>query len=283
MNSYRRYRDGRRCVLLAVPFFFLRASMSDPRELNALDRAVLRISAPIQYVSQPLARGVSNLWENYVYLVDVKATTSGSPTRTRASATGATPRAKRGREPPAQAAAPAARVVRGDLVSAQVIGKDITEFFRVASVVLDRGPRSAPEHAGHRAGRRGRHSAARRGRSRRRAARGRRAAASTSSTSAPTRAASCAAPATSRYSCQRREHGARRRGQGRRSAGHQRGRASVSRGHPGGSRHQGGEARLRHVPGGRSGPDRGLLAPRRGAHHHLAAERRARPDRRANR
>jgi len=60
-------------ILLAVPFFFLRASIRDPRELNALDRAMMRISAPIQYVSSLLAREVSNLWGNYVYLVEVKA------------------------------------------------------------------------------------------------------------------------------------------------------------------------------------------------------------------
>src|SRR5215467_6491108 len=74
MNSYRRYRDALIvAVLLAVPFFFLRASIRDPRELNAIDRAVMRISAPIQYVSSLLAREVSNLWGNYVYLVEVKA------------------------------------------------------------------------------------------------------------------------------------------------------------------------------------------------------------------
>src|SRR5258706_4453276 len=74
MNSYRRYRDALIvAVLLAVPFFLLRASIRDPRDLNGIDRTAMRIAAPIQYVSSLLAREVSNLWGNYVYLVEVKA------------------------------------------------------------------------------------------------------------------------------------------------------------------------------------------------------------------
>ena len=81
MSAFKRYRDaGIVVLLLAVPFFFLRANMKargkdnkEPPTLNAIDRVVLRVSAPIEFAASSLARGISNVWESYVYLVDVKA------------------------------------------------------------------------------------------------------------------------------------------------------------------------------------------------------------------
>ena len=50
MSPLKRYRDAAIVLLLlAVPFFFLRASMKKPENLTTLDRVILRISAPIQY------------------------------------------------------------------------------------------------------------------------------------------------------------------------------------------------------------------------------------------
>jgi rod shape-determining protein MreC len=143
MNSYRRYRDALIvALLLAVPFFFLRASIRDPRETSAFDRAVMRISAPIQYVSSLLAREVSNLWGNYVYLVEVKA----DHQRLEYENARLKDRVRKLEQDEIELR----RVKRllglrdsvsGDLVSAQVVGKDLTEFFRVASLVVDRGGR----------------------------------------------------------------------------------------------------------------------------------------------
>ena len=81
MSAFKRYRDaGIVVLLLAVPFFFLRANMKarskdnkEPPTLNAVDRVVLRVSAPIEFAASSLARGISNVWESYVYLVDTKA------------------------------------------------------------------------------------------------------------------------------------------------------------------------------------------------------------------
>ena len=45
--ALKRYRDAAIVVvLLAVPFFVLSANMKAPENLNAIDRAILRVSAP---------------------------------------------------------------------------------------------------------------------------------------------------------------------------------------------------------------------------------------------
>lgn len=73
-SSFRRGRDVAVVILLlALPFFVLRSNVRDQRKLNALDRAVLRVSAPFQYVGAMIGRGISSVVGSYVYLVDVKA------------------------------------------------------------------------------------------------------------------------------------------------------------------------------------------------------------------
>src|SRR5262245_9433577 len=46
--------------------------MKRPENLNAVDRAILRVSAPIEFGASSLARGLSNLLSDYFFLVDVK-------------------------------------------------------------------------------------------------------------------------------------------------------------------------------------------------------------------
>jgi rod shape-determining protein MreC len=143
VNPYRRYQDAFIVVvLLAVPFFFLRASIRDPQQLNGLDRLVMRVAAPVQYVSSLIAREVSNLWGNFVYLVEVKA----DHQRLAYENARLSDRVRRLEQNEIELR----RVKRllglresipGDPISAQVIGKDLTEFFRVASVVVDRAGR----------------------------------------------------------------------------------------------------------------------------------------------
>ena len=144
MTAYKRYRDvGIVIILLAVPFFFLRANMKRPENLNGLDRAVLRISAPIEFAASSLARGVSNLWESYVYLVDVKADNERlayDNARLREQNHRLEQKETENRE--LRRLLQLRESLPGDLVSAQVIGKDFTEFFRVTRVVLDRGSRN---------------------------------------------------------------------------------------------------------------------------------------------
>lgn len=144
MSAFKRYRDvGIVIVLLAVPFFFLRANMKAPSNLNALDRVVLRISAPIEFATSSLARGISNIWESYVYLVDVKADNdrlSYDNARLREQVHHLEQKETENRE--LRRLLQLRESIPGDLVSAQVVGKDFNEFFRVTRVVLDRGSRN---------------------------------------------------------------------------------------------------------------------------------------------
>lgn len=148
MSPLKRYRDaGIVILLLAVPFFFLRANMKKPENLNAMDRAILRVSAPIEFAASSLARGVSNVWGDYVYLVDVKADND------RLAYDNARLRENIHKLEQQQAENQQLRrllqlreTTPGDTVSAQVVGKDFTEFFRVTRVVLDRGSRNIRAH-----------------------------------------------------------------------------------------------------------------------------------------
>jgi rod shape-determining protein MreC len=148
MSPFKRYRDAAIVVLLlAVPFFFLKASMKKPESLNALDRVILRISAPIQFGASTLARGVSNIWGDYVYLIDVKADNQ------RLAYDNARLRENVRRLEQQQVDNQELRrllqlreTLPGDTISAQVVGKNFTEFFRVTRIVLDRGSRDVRPH-----------------------------------------------------------------------------------------------------------------------------------------
>jgi rod shape-determining protein MreC len=148
VSAFKRYRDvGIVIILLAVPFFFLRANMRKPENLNGFDRVILRISAPIEFAASSLARGISNLWESYVYLVDVKADNERlayENARLREQVHRLEQKETENRE--LHRLLQLRESVPGDLVSAQVIGKDFTEFFRVTRVVLDRGSRNVRPH-----------------------------------------------------------------------------------------------------------------------------------------
>ena len=72
-SNFKRYRDFVIVLLaLAVPFWFLRASMRDPRHASEPDRILVQIATPFQSAAATLARGLSNVWGDYIYLVDVK-------------------------------------------------------------------------------------------------------------------------------------------------------------------------------------------------------------------
>jgi rod shape-determining protein MreC len=143
MSLYRRFRDAAVCVaLLALPFFFLRANLQDPSRTNAIDRTVLQISAPIQYVATQLALGVSGIWQEYVYLVDVKRDNDrlrDENARLREANFNLQAAATENRN--LRRLLQLREQLKGTLLSAQIIGKEISSYFRVIRLRLDRGDR----------------------------------------------------------------------------------------------------------------------------------------------
>jgi rod shape-determining protein MreC len=139
VGSFKRYRDTFIVVLLlAVPFFFLRASIRKPEDVGVVDRALMRIAAPVEYVAAALARGVSGLISDYVYLVDVKADND------KLAYENARLRAELRRLQATEAENRRLRRLLGlretipsETVSAVVVGKDTAQYFRVAHLVLD--------------------------------------------------------------------------------------------------------------------------------------------------
>ncbi len=143
MSFFRRFRDAAVCAaLLAIPFFFLNANLKDPAKTNVLDRLVLKASAPIQYVATQAANGVSSVIEEYVYLVDVKE--DNQRLRDELGRVREETRKLRAEEAENRRLRELLELrdhVGGETLTAQVIGKEVSPFFRVVRIRLDRGER----------------------------------------------------------------------------------------------------------------------------------------------
>ncbi len=134
-------------VLLVVPFFFLRASLKQPGKVTAVDRVFLRVSAPVEFAAGTLARGISNAWQSYVYLVDVKAEQEKlayENARLREALRKSEANQRENQE--LKRLLQLKEATPGELVSAVVTQKDFSEFFRVTRIVLDRGSRELSEN-----------------------------------------------------------------------------------------------------------------------------------------
>jgi rod shape-determining protein MreC len=139
MNLFKRLRETVLVVLLlALPFFFLRSSIRRPEELNAVDRTILRVAAPLQYAAAALSRGISSVVGQYVYLVDVKSDNDRlvyenarlrSSQRELADALAENRRLRR--------LLGLRDTVQRETVSALVVAKDTTEYFRVWHLTID--------------------------------------------------------------------------------------------------------------------------------------------------
>lgn len=143
MNFFRRFRDAAIvAALVAIPFFFLKANLTEPEDMGMLDRLVLQASAPIQYVANQVADGVSSVVEDYVWLVDVHAENErlheeNARLRHRLRQLGHVEEENERMRDLLQLR----DQVEGETCSAQVIGKEVSQFFRVMRVRLDRGER----------------------------------------------------------------------------------------------------------------------------------------------
>ena len=146
--ALQRYRDAAIVVLLlAVPFFVLKANMKSPESQSTMDRAILRVSAPVEVAAAALARGMGGVWDDYVYLGDVKQDNErlGYDNARLREQVHALERAQvENRQ--LRRLLQLKDSIPGESVSAQVVGKDFTEFFRVTRLVLDKGARDVRPH-----------------------------------------------------------------------------------------------------------------------------------------
>ena len=139
--NFKRYRDVIIVLLaLAVPFWFLRYSMQrDPRQLSGPDKLIMRMITPIQFAAATLARGVSGVWTDYIYLVDVKqdnATLAAENARLQVRVRSLEQMESENRR--LRGLLELKNNMTADVVSAEVISKETAEYFRVAHVTLDK-------------------------------------------------------------------------------------------------------------------------------------------------
>jgi rod shape-determining protein MreC len=134
-------------ALLAWPFFVLKANMKSPENQSAIDRWIVRLSAPIEGVAATIAHGVGGVWDDYVYLVDVKRDSERlgyDNARLREQVHSLEQAQIDNRQ--LRRLLQMKESVASEAVSAQVVAKDFTEFFRVTRLVLDKGAREVRPH-----------------------------------------------------------------------------------------------------------------------------------------
>jgi len=143
MSYFRRFRDAFfALVCLTVPFLVLKAHLAAPEEQSALDRGILASSAALQWVATEAAHAASNAIEDYVYLVDVKRENERLQLENERLRDEARSLRLVGRENRRLRSLAGLRDrLGGDAVSAQVIAKEISHFFRVTRIRIDRGER----------------------------------------------------------------------------------------------------------------------------------------------
>jgi rod shape-determining protein MreC len=137
----RKAREIILCVLLlTLPVIFLYSNVKDPSDINAFDRVILKISAPIQQASVAVFQRILAVWKDYIYLVNLRE--ENKKLRRENKVLRANNRilsawASRGRK--------LERLLRfkrespAEMVAAKVIGRSVSPYFRVVRLRLDRG------------------------------------------------------------------------------------------------------------------------------------------------
>jgi rod shape-determining protein MreC len=127
-------------MLVALPLLFLRANLASPEHLNVVDRAILRVSAPLQAGVTGLFRGIGHVWSGYIALVHVKqdnARLTDENARLKAELAAAEEGASRAAS--LEKLVGLKPLVQTETIAARVIGVETSSFFRIVRVKLDRG------------------------------------------------------------------------------------------------------------------------------------------------
>jgi len=134
-------------ILLALPVLMLRASFRAPEKLSAVDRAVLRVSAPLQGALVSAATGIANAWRRYVTLwgvSDENRRLREENARLQSEVARLTHEVEHGRE--LEALLKLKKESVGETIGARVIGAQTSPFFKIVRLKLDRGDMEV--HAG---------------------------------------------------------------------------------------------------------------------------------------
>jgi rod shape-determining protein MreC len=127
-------------LLLALPVLVLRSGLKDPSELSAFDRAILWVSSPLQSGVTGAARWVGGVWTRYVALWGVsdenaklrdenaKLKQQVSQLEQEGARTAGLEKLLHLRE-----------TQKGELLSARVVGAEVSSYFRIMRVKVDRG------------------------------------------------------------------------------------------------------------------------------------------------
>lgn len=129
-------------VLLVLPFFFLSANLKDPDEVGLVDAGLLKISAPLQYVATEAAGALGGLLEEYVYLVEVgRENDRLRDENDRLREDNRLLRVQAGENDRLRDLLELRERLPGETLSAEVVTREFSPYFRVMRVRLDRGAR----------------------------------------------------------------------------------------------------------------------------------------------
>lgn len=127
-------------VLLALPAAVLHANLKEPRELNGFDRAVLRVSSPLQSAVSWVIGGLGGLWQRYVWLVDVDEENRELREENRELRRElAELRQKTDDVEALEALVGLKRRTAAETLGARVVGASMNPYFRVVRLKVDRG------------------------------------------------------------------------------------------------------------------------------------------------
>jgi rod shape-determining protein MreC len=141
MTTARKVRETALCAMMLVgSVIVLRGSVRHPSELNGIDRAVLRISSPIQGALAGAGRWVRRGFSRYVFVVGAaKENQQLKEENARLKAELLAAQRQAGRERDLEKLLGLSSKTAAETLAAHVVGADTNAYFRVARLRLDRG------------------------------------------------------------------------------------------------------------------------------------------------